>query len=196
MHSLGYRSQRGLVLGLCGKKRGCKVVAFEPSVFNLELLARNLFLNGLQNQVGIAAVALSDGLGMNQMRMTSTDWGGALSSFGQDFGWDGNSIATNFTFQTIGISMDEAVSVLQLPAPAYIKMDVDGIEHIILRGGAEVLSQIRGILVEINDGFEEQGKEAEQILRAAGLRRQAKLHAPMIADSAFAEVYNQIWVRD
>lgn len=186
----------GLYSVYAAKKRGCKVVAFEPSVFNLELLARNLFLNGLQNQVGIAAVALSDGLGMNQMRMTSTDWGGALSSFGQDFGWDGNSIATNFTFQTIGISMDEAVSVLQLPAPAYIKMDVDGIEHIILRGGAEVLSQIRGILVEINDGFEEQGKEAEQILRAAGLRRQAKLHAPMIADSAFAEVYNQIWVRD
>ena len=92
--------------------------------------------------------------------------------------------------------MDDVVSLLRFTPPDFIKMDVDGIEHVILRGGAEVLSQIRGILVEINDGFEEQGKEAEQILRAAGLRRQAKLHAPMIADSAFAEVYNQIWVRD
>ena len=92
--------------------------------------------------------------------------------------------------------MDEAVSVLLLPAPAYIKMDVDGIEHIILRGGTKVLAGIQGILVEINDGFEEQGKDAEKILRAAGLRRQAKLHAPMIANSAFAQVYNQIWVRD
>lgn len=42
------------------------------------MAGRNLFLDGLQNQVRIVAVALSDGLGMNQMRMTSTDWGGAV----------------------------------------------------------------------------------------------------------------------
>ena len=141
-------------------------------------------------------LALSDKLAVNQLRMTTTEWGGALSTFGQNYGWDGQAIAQIFSFPTLGISMDEGISLLQLPAPDFIKMDVDGIEHIILRGGSGVLSRIRGMLIEINDGFEEQGKEAEQILIAAGLRRQAKLHAPMIANSAFAEVYNQIWVRD
>ena len=48
----------------------------------------------------------------------------------------------------------------------------------------------------MHDGFEEQEKEAERILMTGGLCRQAKLRAPMIANSAFAEVYNQIWVRD
>ena len=186
----------GLYSIYAAKKRECRVVAFEPSVFNLELLARNLFLNGLQSRVSLVPLALSDKLEQSQLRMTTTEWGGALSSFRQNFGWDGQALDQIFSFPTLGISMDEGISLLRLPDPDFIKMDVDGIEHMILRGGVGVLSRIHGILVEINDGFEEQGKEAEQILKAAGLRRQAKLHAPMIADSAFAEVYNQIWVRD
>ena len=186
----------GLYSIYAAKKRECRVVAFEPSVFNLELLARNLFINGLQERVSLVPLALSDKLAVNQMRMTSTEWGGALSTFGQNFGWDGQALAQTFSFPTLGISMDEGISLLGLPAPDFIKMDVDGIEHIILSGGPGIISRIQGILVEINDGFEEQGKEAEQMLRAAGLRRQAKLHAPMITNSAFAEVYNQIWVRD
>jgi FkbM family methyltransferase len=186
----------GLYSIYAAKKRECRVVAFEPSVFNLELLARNLFLNGLQSRVSLVPLALSDKLEQSQLRMTTTEWGGALSSFGQNFGWDGQALDQIFSFPTLGISMDEGISLLRLPDPDFIKMDVDGIEHMILRGGVGVLSRIHGILVEINDGFEEQGKEAEKILKAAGLRRQAKLHAPMIADSAFAEVYNQIWVRD
>lgn len=186
----------GLYSIYAAKKRECRVVAFEPSVFNLELLARNLFINGLQERVSLVPLALSDKLEQSQLRMTTTEWGGALSSFGQNFGWDGQALDQIFSFPTLGVSMDEGIRLLRLPAPDFIKMDVDGIEHMILRGGVGVLSRIHGILVEINDGFEEQGKEAEEILKAAGLRRQAKLHAPMIADSAFAEVYNQIWVRD
>jgi FkbM family methyltransferase len=186
----------GLYSIYAAKKRECRVVAFEPSVFNLELLARNLFLNSLQDRVSIVPLALSDKLAVSQLRMTTTEWGGALSSFGQNFGWDGQALDQIFSFPTLGISMDEGISLLRLPDPDFIKMDVDGIEHMILRGGVGVLSRIHGILVEINDGFEEQGNEAEKILKAAGLRRQAKLHAPMIADSAFAKVYNQIWVRD
>ena len=186
----------GLYSIYAAKKRECRVVAFEPSVFNLELLARNLFINGLQERVSLVPLALSDKLEQSQLRMTTTEWGGALSSFGQNFGWDGQALAQTFSFPTLGISMDEGISLLGLPAPDFIKMDVDGIEHIILSGGPGIISRIQGILVEINDGFEEQGKEAEQMLRAAGLRRQAKLHAPMITNSAFAEVYNQIWVRD
>ena len=37
----------GLYTCYAAKGRECRVFAFEPSVFNLELLARNIFLNGL-----------------------------------------------------------------------------------------------------------------------------------------------------
>lgn len=76
----------GLYSIYAAKKRECRVVAFEPSVFNLELLARNLFLNSLQERVSIVPLALSDKLAVNQLRMTTTEWGGALSTFGQNYG--------------------------------------------------------------------------------------------------------------
>jgi FkbM family methyltransferase len=185
----------GLYSIYAAKKRECQVVAFEPSVFNLELLARNLFLNGLQDRVSLVPLALSDQLGTNQLHMTNTDWGGALSSFGRNFGWDGQTMDPSFSFPTMGITMDEAVSLLRLAPPEFIKMDVDGIEHIILGGGARVLAGVRGILIEINDGFAAQAEESRRLLQDAGLTLKAKLHAPMFDQSAFAKVYNQIWIR-
>ena len=186
----------GLYSIYAAKKMECRVIAFEPSVFNLELLARNLFINGLQERVRLVPLALSDKLEQSQLRMTSTEWGGALSSFGQNFGWDGQALDQIFSFPTLGISMDEGISLLRLPDPDFIKMDVDGIEHIILRGGTKVLAGIQGILIEINDGFEEQAKESERLLRHAGLKLKEKLHAPMFENSKFAGIFNQIWVRE
>ncbi|NDD58535.1 MAG: FkbM family methyltransferase, partial [Chlamydiae bacterium] len=110
--------------------------------------------------------------------------------------WDGKPIDSIFTFRTLGISMDHVVSLLQLDPPDFIKMDVDGIEHIILRGGSQVLSKTRGILVEINDGVKAQEEESRKILQEAGLTLQAKLHSPMMENSAYATVYNQIWERN
>jgi hypothetical protein len=66
----------GLYSIYAAKKRECQVVAFEPSVFNLELLARNLFLNSLQERVSLVPLALSNNLAANQLRMTTTEWGG------------------------------------------------------------------------------------------------------------------------
>jgi len=186
----------GLYSIYAAQKRKCRVVAFEPSVFNLELLARNLFLNDLQNQASILPVALNDGLGINQLRMTTTEWGGALSSFGQSFGWDGLTMEPTFSFSTLGISMDEVVSLLRLDPPDFIKLDVDGIEHIILRGGKKVLAGVRGILLEINEGFHVQKEEAERHLKSAGLKLITKSHAPMFDNSQFANLFNQSWSRD
>ena len=66
----------GLYTVYAALRRNCHVVAFEPSVFNLELLTRNLHLNGLHQQVTLLPLALSDKMGSNLLRMTSTEWGG------------------------------------------------------------------------------------------------------------------------
>ena len=179
----------GLYSVYAAKKRGCKVVAFEPSVFNLELLARNLFLNGLQDQVGIVPIALSDGLGMNQMRMSNTEWGGALSGFGHNVDQNGVPIKAVFEYQTIGVSMNQAVSLLQLPQPGFLKIDVDGIEHFILRGGHAVLSQVQSVLIEINDEFTDQAEEAARHLKNVGLTLYRK------CDLGVPNTFNQWWRR-
>ena len=43
----------GLYSCYAAKHRGCRVFAFEPYVFNLEILARNIYLNQLSERVTI-----------------------------------------------------------------------------------------------------------------------------------------------
>lgn len=187
----------GLYSVYAAKKRNCKVWAFEPSVFNLELLARNIFLNDLTNSICIVPVALSDMLASSQMRMTSTEWGGALSTFRETFGWDGKAISQVFEFKTIGMSMTDAVDKLSIPQPDYIKMDVDGIEHLILKGGRDVLKNVQGVLIEVNDAFHEQASQCHRLLVEAGLVLKEKRQSEAISASTlgFQNAYNQIWIR-
>jgi FkbM family methyltransferase len=185
----------GLYSVYAAKRKYCEVWAFEPSVFNLELLARNIFLNNLTNKVFIVPLALSDSLGASQLRMTSTEWGGACSTFGRDFSWDGLPIQQVFEFQTLGLSMWDAIQRLGIPQPDYIKMDVDGIEHLILKGGLRVLQSIKGILIEVNDGFLEQSEQCQSCLTQAGLVLKEKRQSNMFVNSAYKNSFNQIWGR-
>jgi FkbM family methyltransferase len=185
----------GLYTCYAAKARRCRVFAFEPSVFNLEALARNVYLNGLTSQVIIIPLPVSDSLSVNAFNMSSTDWGGALSSFGQVFGHDGQVLHKVFEYSTIGISMTDAMAVLKIPQPDYIKMDVDGIEHLILKGGDVVLQNVRSVLIEINDEFERQRLESASYLSQAGLVLKEKRHADMFENSQFKNTYNQIWTR-
>lgn len=187
----------GLYSVYAAKKRNCKVWAFEPSVFNLELLSRSVFLNHLTDRICIVPLALSDCMGPSKMKMTSTQWGGALSTFGQDFGWDGKSINQVFEFQTLGLSMDDAVKKLSIESPDYIKMDVDGLEHYILKGGSSVLQNVKGVIIEVNDAFVDQAEQCQKLLKQCGMSLKEKRHSEIIAGSTFGfqHSYNQIWVR-
>ncbi len=185
----------GLYSVYAAKERGCRVWAFEPSVFNVECLARNTFLNHVVGRVCIVPLALNERSGPNTLNMTSKEWGGALSTFGQDYGWDGRNIDKVFTFQTFGCSMDDAIEKLSIPQPDYIKMDVDGIEHLILKGGVKVLPGVKELLIEINDDFHEQADGCKQILNQAGLVLKEKRHGNMFDSGAFSHSFNQIWIR-
>ena len=187
----------GLYTVYASLKKKIKVVSFEPSVFNLELLARNIFLNEIHNDVILIPFALSGQKGSNLFRMTTTEWGGALSTFGKNVGWDGFAINETFTFPTYGLTIDQAVELLKLPIPDFIKMDVDGIEHFLLEGGESVLQKIQGILLEINDDYGEQAELSNRLLKEAGLVLLAKRSSEQIKNSTsgFQNTFNQIWRR-
>lgn len=161
----------GLYTIYAATARRCHVVAFEPSAFNLELLARNVALNHVAHLVTIAPIALSDRAGPSTFRMSTTAWGGASSTFGHDFDQDGRPFRASFSYTTVGLRMADVAATLALPRPDYLKIDVDGIEHLILREAGAALLSVRGLLVEVNERFAAQARDAERVLEAAGLVR-------------------------
>lgn len=180
----------GLYATYAAVARECRVFAFEPSVFNLELLARNVFLNRVQERVVIVPVPLNDAKGTSLFQMSTTDWAGALSTFSHGIDQDGLALRSVFQYSLLGLPMDEARDHLGVPQPYAIKMDVDGIEHFILAGGPGVLRAVTEVLIEINDGFVEQAQGAERLLRAAGLTLVEK------QDAGAPGVFNQWWRRE
>lgn len=181
----------GLYSIYAAKQKKCQVYSFEPSVFNLEYLARNVSLNGLTSLVRLVPVAVGEKTGVGHLHMTSTEWGGALSTFDKTYGSDGKELVEVFDYATLAVSLDDAVTRLGLPSPHYLKIDVDGIEHLILAGGPNVLRGVRGVLVEISPGFHEQAQRARQCLEEAGLTP-AETGFPELPD---AVTVNEIWTR-
>jgi len=186
----------GLYTCYAAKARVCRVFSFEPSVFNLELLARNIFLNDLSDRATIVPLPLSEDLTISTLNMTTTEWGGALSTFAQSYGDDGRPLRKTFEFKTVGLSMVNVVEFIKIPQPEYIKIDVDGIEHLILKGGGAVLKNVKSVLIEINEDFEQQTVDSAQYLSEAGLLLKEKRHSDMFENSVrFGNTYNQIWQR-
>jgi FkbM family methyltransferase len=181
----------GLYSIYAAKKKNARVFAFEPSVFNLEFLAKNIHANQLQEKVVIFPLALSNITNFNLFKMNNPVWGGALSAFGVDFDQYGENFNTSFEYSILGLSADNAIGTFNILSPDYIKIDVDGIEHLILEGASHILKTVKSVLVEIDESFIEQSKQSEKYLLDAGLTLSEK-HILLENSSQ----YNQLWIRD
>lgn len=181
------------------KSKGNKVYAFEPSVFNLALLAKNIHLNNVDDLIKIVPNPLSEKNGFADFKLSSVDEGAALSAFGVDYGCDGEKIGDLVSYQVFGFSMDYMLeNKIIHDFPNMIKIDVDGIEHIILRGAINTLTddRCRTVLVEINDNFSQQSTEATEILKSCGFSLKEKQQSPDLRDSdQYNGLHNQIWVK-
>ena len=99
----------GLYSCYAAKKKNCKVFAFEPSVFNLKLLAKNIHLNLLSDNIIIVPIPMSSMTKIAQFNMSNTEAGGALSTFGESYTHDGTKINNIFSYNVPGAALDEVV---------------------------------------------------------------------------------------
>jgi TPP-dependent trihydroxycyclohexane-1,2-dione (THcHDO) dehydratase len=132
------------------------------------------------------------------MRLSSSEWGGALSTFGETYDGNGDPLIQIFGYQMPGLTMDDAKKLFSLAQPEFIKIDVDGIEALILAGGEKVLADARSVLIEINDDFESQAVNCELILKRQGFTLKEKRQSDFETrenDNHFT-TFNQIWMRD
>jgi FkbM family methyltransferase len=181
----------GLYSIYAAKAKNAQVLAFEPSVFNLEFLAKNIYANDLQKNISIFPLALSDKTDFNLFKMNNPIWGGALSAFGVDYDQSGGVFNASFEYSIAGLSADRTIEVFKLPSPSHIKIDVDGIEHLILAGAAVVLKKVDSILIEIDENFEEQSQKSNKYLTDAGLI----LSDRHVLNGVNDRQTNQLWIR-
>ena len=192
-------SNIGLYSIYAAKQKDAKVFSFEPSTSNLRILSRNIFINKLSNQIYLIPLALNsqNSLNFSKIKESTFREGGAENSFSVDYNWEGKSFKPKNEYNTLGTSIDFLIKNKIIPLPNYIKIDVDGIEHLILRGGIETLKskKIKSVLVEINDAFTKQHKTCIEIMETSGYKISSKLHAPLFDNSKYKDVFNYIFKR-
>jgi FkbM family methyltransferase len=175
------------------KSKSGKVFAFEPSVLNTKQLVKNIALNEASGLVSVLTAPLTDRDGFATFKHSSLDEGGALSSFGVNYGQDGTGFQETLSYSLLGFTLDSLVELGLIPGnPRLIKIDVDGIEHLILRGAEKTLKNqdCISVLVEVTPKFSEQVSGVTRCLTEAGFTLQ-KSHADKNPNG-----HNQIWVRE
>ncbi len=192
-------SNIGLYSIYYGLTQSGRVVSFEPSVFNLKQLAKNISLNGLSEKIDLNPIPLSDSTGYAEFAVSSLEEGSAQNAFGVDYGFDGNDLNRQVNYSILGMSGDEIIKNGYVEkVPKMIKLDVDGIEHLILEGMKEILlsENCYSVFVEVNDDFQEQSSQVEKILTQSGFELSEKTHAELHDHSTkYSKTFNQIWFK-
>lgn len=176
-----------------------ETISFEPSTSNLRILSRNIFINNLDKKVKILPLALNNS-NFSFSHLNESDFieGGALNAFDTKKDFEGKNFNARNKYQILGVSADNLIKLKILEIPNYIKIDVDGNEHILLEGMQKILSskKCKAISIEINDRYEVQKKNVIKILKRNGFKFLDKQQSELIKKSdIFKDSYNYIFYK-
>ena len=125
--------------------------------------------------------------------------GGSMHSFGENYDFEGKNFDPKNNYKIFGTNIDYLIRNKILLIPNYIKIDVDGIEHLILRGGKEMLKdkQLKSLSIELNENFKDQYNEVISIMKKSKFHLKNKRHASMFDNSSkFSKLYNFVFERN
>lgn len=148
------------------KHKEIKVYSFEPSTSNLRVLSRNISINNLQEKVIINQFPLTLKSNTYQtLKEKRFQEGCASNTFGENLGFDDKKHTQN-SYKVFGNNINNLIENKILEIPNYIKIDVDGIEHLILEGAEKYLKsyKIKSISVELNEDLIDQKTRVQKIL--------------------------------
>lgn len=179
------------------KFNNIEITSFEPIPGNLKILSRNISRNNLQSKIKISQFPLSDK--ENQyLKMIESDfvYGSALNVFGEETDFEGRKINSQNNYKIFGTTINFILKNNILECPNYVKLDVDGIEHLILSGGDELLKNknLNSILIEINENFSLQHERVLDIMEKNNFKLvEKKQNNPDQLPNKFKKTYNYIF---
>ena len=175
-------------------------IAFEPSSSNLRVLTRNISINNLEKNIKVVPIPLTNKENifqeMNEGRFIE---GGALNTFGEKYNFEGKEFKPSMKYNLLGTTMNYFIENSILDIPDYIKIDVDGIEHLILESGDKFLSdkKVKSLSIEINENFKEQYEKILNLMKEYKFKILYKKHNDdmFYKGSRFNKVYNFIFIK-
>ena len=176
---------------------GANVIAFEPSIENYYLLNRNISENNLSKRVLCLPFALSDSSGAQDFQHLNIEFGGSINSFGVNYSHDGLPAEFIFQYRVLGLRADDLPKLFGIPKPNHLKIDVDGIEHLIAKGAEATLSNstLKSVMIELNLNFSEQHETVSQIFSRSGLKL-AEVYTPNLSGPpSTAQTFNHLFIR-
>lgn len=182
------------------KNRHSETISFEPSSSNLRVLTRNISINNLENNIKLFPIPLTNKQNMFLI-MKESDFieGGALNSFGESFNFEGKKFENKMKYNLYGTSINYLIKNQILEVPNYIKIDVDGIEHLILEGANQFLNdnRIRSLSIEINENFDDQLNKVLDITKKNEFKILHKKQNKKLSlsDGKFNKTFNYIFIR-
>ena len=181
------------------KHKNATTIAFEPSTSNLRLLSRNISINKLENKIMILPLPLTNSGNIFQV-MHEGDFieGRALNSFGQKFDFEGKRFKSKMNYSILGSTINNLIFNKTLDIPDYIKIDVDGIEHLILEGGDKILNnkKIKSISIEVNENFSSQYSKVLELMSKYKFRiKHKKRNEKFYVGQDFNKTFNYVFIR-
>lgn len=141
-----HRGQYAVVFAALVGARG-RVISFEPDVAARPFLRQNVALNSFQERVVIEDWALFDA---TESRDLFARHGNSQSSLARA-GLGGSADEQDMErYPVRTIRLDEYLRDAALPAPDYVKLDVEGAEINVLRGASKVLASKTVVLCELH----------------------------------------------
>lgn len=186
----------GLYSIYASRKKNLDIYAFEPSTSNLRVLSRNIYMNNLNKKINIVPFALNNVenhfLNFNENEFIE---GGALNAFGEKKNYEGKNFKPSNIYKTFGTTINKMIEEKNLNIPNYIKIDVDGIEHLILRKANKILKEkkIESILIELNENYQKQFNEIKNIFKNYNFVLKKKDRNDKYYGEKFAKIYNYIF---
>lgn len=174
-----------------------KVVSFEPSAGNLRVLSRNISKNNLTNKIKIFPIPLTKYQNKFFIFEESNFLEGtAHNNFTYKINNNSKKLDKKMKYQIFGTNINYLLKEKILDVPNYIKIDVDGLESLILQGSEFFLKnkKIKEVLIELNENSKVEFKKIMRIMKKNNFnilkkRRNDKYHTT--AESKFT--YNYIF---
>ena len=158
---------------------------------------RLLELNNLDNQVFPLSLSFSDKTKLAPLNMISTEYGSSQNEFDYEKNDQGETADFIFKQASMGFTVDDFIKIYNPPLPNHLKIDVDGIENLIVKGASTLLSHknLNDISIEINEKNQNAYQSITKILESFNFSLTHKKHSPIFDLIPDYSIYNFIFSR-